>query len=277
MMTAQDIAGGRRGTATAESCSGEPALFLNEPRTTSNAASDRAVGRTRPASLLTQELAIFELFKGLDRGELDALRSRMRVVALGPGVEVVAPGGRDDGTVYFVLVGRVQVVLTAADGRLVRLAEIGAGEVFGDIAAIDGLSRSAGVETLTTCRLGAMKRDVFLDMVTGSPKLALAMMQALTRRAREQNLRLFENAVLDLRHRIVAELARCMRVEGGVGFVRPAPRHVDLANTLRARRESVAREFGRMTREGLLVRDDRGLVVPDPEALRRHADVSRTA
>lgn len=246
-------------------------MIEQEARAEARALSTARSTRRPVGRLLADELRAFELFRDLDRRALEALRERTQVVALGPGVEVVAPGEADDGAVYFLLVGRVQVVLTAADGRLVRLAEMGAGEVFGDLAAIDGLSRSAGVETLTTCRLAVMKRDTFLDMVTTSPRLAHAMMRILARRAREQNLRLFENAVLDLRCRIVTELLRHMRVEGCVGVVRPAPRHVDLANTLRARRESVAREFGRLARAGLLARDERGLVVPDPEALRQLA------
>jgi len=252
---------------------------VSPPTSACPARAHRAAGNARVWSASDQprlrpsvgELLGFEIFRGLPTAELEGLRAAMRVVARPAGVEVIAPDDPDPSTVFFILVGRVQVVRTNVDGRSVRLGELGAGELFGDLAAIDGRERSAGVETIKPCRLGVMAREAFLEAITTSPALSLAMMRVLALRARRQNARLFENVCLDLREQIVAELLRRLELEDGVGVIREAPRQIDLANTLGARRESVAREFGRLIREGLLRRQQGQLVIPDPDALRRLA------
>lgn len=215
-----------------------------------------------------EELRGFALFKDVSAAELDRIRRRMRVCLAPRGMEIVAPDAVDGGAVYFLIMGSVHVVRATADGRLLRFAELGGNAIFGEFAAIDGRARSAGVETITPCRFAVMDRAAFVEAVTATPALSLAMLRSLTERTRQQMARVFENAVFDLRQRIAMELVRRMRVVDGVGVVRPAPRQLDLALVSGARRESVAREFGRMMRDGLFHREGADLIVTDMAALK---------
>lgn len=61
----------------------------------------------------------------------------------------------DDETndVRFVMAGKVRIIMRIAVGKEVILGEMGEGEFFGEIAAIDGHTRSANVTALTRSRI----------------------------------------------------------------------------------------------------------------------------
>ena len=61
------------------------------------------------------------------------------------------------------------------------------GAFFGDMSLLDEAPRSATVRTVEAARLLALSRKDFLDILTRSSSLALAVIQELTRRLRETN------------------------------------------------------------------------------------------
>src|SRR6478672_6378500 len=79
----------------------------------------------------------------LEAGDIDTLETRARVESYRAGQEIFAKGspGR---TMIGVLQGSVKIVSLSPTGKEVVLNVIHAGEVFGEIAVIDGKERSAG-------------------------------------------------------------------------------------------------------------------------------------
>lgn len=213
------------------------------------------------------------LFAGLPAPELAELAGRLRIRIIAGGQQVVGQEERDDGAVFFLLAGRARVTVIARDGRSVTLHELGPGEMFGDLAAVDGAPRSASVEAVTALRVAVMERSDFVDLITHSPALSLNMLRLLAGRTRAQNERLFEQRTLGLGQRLAAELVR--RAQPGRGdrsaVISPAPRQLDLADLLGARRESVTREWARLRRDGLVRRAADRLIVTDLPALARRA------
>ena len=229
----------------------------------------RAPGIVPEASALAQ----VELFAGLPTHELHALARRMRVRVVPKDHQVIAQDDRDGGAVFFLLSGRAYVTVVAEDGQALRLREIAAGGMFGEIEAIDGERRAASVVAAATLRVAVMARVALIDAVTNSQTLSLGMLRMLARRVRCQHERLFELTTLSLAGRVAAELLRLARADasGPGGSIEPAPRQVDIANTIGARRESVAREFGWLMRNGLLNRDGLRLLIPSRAALAERA------
>src|SRR5918998_6869955 len=150
--------------------------------------------------------------------------------------------------VYFLLSGDVRVLMRTASGKEVILDEMRAGELFGELAAMDGISRSANVSALTRGEVCVMPAPVFRELVFSSQTIAERLFRLLTARVRELNGRLVEQTVLDLRHRLYSELLRLSvpRHQGpnGIGerVVTPPPFHHILANRIGCRREQVTRE-----------------------------------
>ena len=110
--------------------------------------------------------------------------------------------------IYFLLSGEVRVLIRTQAGKEVILGEMRGGQFFGELAAIDGVKRSANVTALTRGEVASCPSTVFRELVFASQPVADRLMRLLTGRVRELNARLMEQAVLDLRHRLYSELLR---------------------------------------------------------------------
>ncbi len=173
--------------------------------------------------------------------------------------------------VYFLLSGDVRVQLRTPGGKELILADLRAGEFFGELSAIDGTSRSANVTALTRAAICIVAEPLFREILAASPALSARMMQLLARRVRELNNRLLEHTVLDIRHSLYAELLRLSAPRPGMAPARvisPPPFHHELASRIGCRREQVTRELGAMQRDGLLARTRGALILPDPDGIR---------
>jgi CRP/FNR family transcriptional regulator, cyclic AMP receptor protein len=176
--------------------------------------------------------------------------------------------------VYFLLSGEVRVLMRTASGKEVILSEMRAGELFGELAALDGVKRSANVTALTRGEVCVMPAGIFRELVFSSPAIADRLFRILSGRIRELNGRLMEQTVLDLRHRLYSELLRLSvpRANGAGAdrerIVTPPPFHHILAARIGCRREQVTREFTIMSQEGLIERTRGALVLKRPDILK---------
>ena len=178
----------------------------------------------------------------------------------------------DDGSsdVYFLTTGEVRVLIRTRSGKEVILGELRAGALFGELAALDGVKRSANVTALTRGEVCVMSAPIFHEIVFSSPLVAHKVFRLLTTRVRELDARLMEQTVLDLRHRLYAELLRLSTPRTGhegERVVSPPPFHHVLASRIGCRREQVTREFTAMGGEGLIERTKGALVVKKPDVL----------
>ena len=95
------------------------------------------------------------LFSELSPEELERI-SRVAVPRSFPkGVRVFHEGDQSDAC-YIVRSGDLRVTREHPDGRAIALATLGSGDIFGELAMLDGEARSASVEALTDCELLAL-------------------------------------------------------------------------------------------------------------------------
>jgi MFS family permease len=108
-------------------------------------------------------LRAHRIFAPLNESTLEQLARRLEPLALAPDAEVIRQGDRGD-RVYIVVAGRLAVDVDGRPG-----APLGAGDVFGEIALLHDVPRTASVRTLTDVQLQTLGRDEFLAAVTGHP------------------------------------------------------------------------------------------------------------
>src|SRR5437667_10637398 len=80
---------------------------------------------------------------------------------------------------YLIESGKVRISITDADGHTVTLAELGAGDFFGDMAMLDGHGRSADATVIENARLAKLTREDFLSFINSDPRITLEMLTAL--------------------------------------------------------------------------------------------------
>lgn len=222
----------------------------------------------RPAAL-----SKVDMLRGLPPAELRALASTCRWRAYASGQEIIEQeGGSQD--VYFVAQGRVRVTIYAANGREVTFRDLAAGASFGELAAVDGRSRSTSVVALDEGTwLASLSRDQFRDLLRQQPAVVDNVLRGLVALVRNLTERVVEYSTLGVRNRIQAELVRMAREKGGTSnrvSISPSPKHADIASRVSTNREEVSREFGHLSREGIIERRRGELVIRD---LRRLVDM----
>ena len=229
----------------------------------------------QPAERSDGGLARLAFLRDADPAALSAAAPLARWLAVGPGELVLDFGDATDG-VFFVAEGAVRVVVRTPLGQEVILGDLGPGEVFGEMAAVDGEPRSASVTALHPTRLCRLPAAAFLEVALRSPGVGLRVMRVLTGRLRLLDQRLFEQVVLPVRYRLASELLRLSRPREGRGAAGrvvspPPPQHV-LAARVGTRRETVSLMLAELSREGLVEASPRAIVLPRPEALRAAID-----
>jgi CRP/FNR family transcriptional regulator, cyclic AMP receptor protein len=145
------------------------------------------------------------LFGSLSETDRAAIVGRMRKVHFQPDQMIFSRGdpGRD---IYLVMEGRIRLSVLSSDGRELSFDHAGPGNVFGEIAALDGGERTAGATAISRVQAMALPQKAMLELIEGNPKVALAAIRFLCSRMRETDQRLEAIAL----HRIEVRLARLM-------------------------------------------------------------------
>lgn len=172
--------------------------------------------------------------------------------------------------VSFMIAGLARVVLHTPDGRTIRFRDLRPGDVFGELAAIDGQVRSANVEAVTTCTLAVIAADEFIRIVDSEPSLSMALRCHLTMQIRTLTSRVYEFNALPVPGRIRAELLRLAQQaheRSGEYVIDPRPRHEEIASRLATNREAVSREIRFLSSEGIVAKVKGALIVNDINAL----------
>jgi CRP/FNR family cyclic AMP-dependent transcriptional regulator len=87
---------------------------------------------------------------------------------------------------YEILDGRVEVI-HETEGKEVRLAELGRGDFFGEMALFDQEVRSATVRALGPVHALTIDKRTLLRRVTEDPSLAFRILEKMSHRIRELN------------------------------------------------------------------------------------------
>lgn len=173
--------------------------------------------------------------------------------------------------VYFVVEGRVRVVNFSISGREISFDEMETGGVFGELAALDGMPRSASVVALHDTYVASISPDTFLNLLRDHPDLAVGVMQELAKIVRTSTERIMDLSTLGAHNRVHSEILREARAaadeDANSARISPIPVHADIAARVSTTRETVARVLSDLARQDLVKREKDALVILDLERL----------
>lgn len=126
---------------------------------------------------LVDVLAGMPLLAGLSRRHLNRIGALATAKRYQPGAQIVTVG--DPGEAFFVIMDGTVMVRAGARRTLLRT-----GEFFGEMSLLDGRPRSATATAKTEVLLMMVPRGKFLKLLVGEPRIAIAVMCALSERVR---------------------------------------------------------------------------------------------
>jgi CRP/FNR family transcriptional regulator, cyclic AMP receptor protein len=212
------------------------------------------------------------LFSDLDEAELESF-ARVAVPRSFPaGTRVFHEGDHSDAC-YIVRGGSFRVTREHSDGRAITLASLGPGDIFGELAMLDGEVRSASVEALTDGELLALPAGDVRALLARHPEITVKLVAALVRRLRAANERISRQSFQTVPSRVAGVLSQLVAEElpnSDAAEVTIRMNQTDLAQLAGTSRESVSRFLAELERAGV-VRSGRGRVtVLDPPRLRNY-------
>lgn len=206
------------------------------------------------------------------RGLAGDTLARIAAVAVRRGYakgEAVFRQGDPGDALYAVVSGQVRISASHPDGREVFLSFMGPGDSFGEIAAVDGLARTATATAVTASSLFLIHRADLLGLMERDPRLALHLLGAFCRRIRWTSDLVDEAAFLDVPARLASRLLRLAAEHGrdGDGGTTLRLTQADLASFLGASRQVVNQVLQSWRARGWIALSRGAVTLRDRDAL----------
>jgi len=170
-----------------------------------------------------------------------------------------------------VLSGTIRISVPAPDGKELLLAILQPGEVFGELAVLDGRERSADAIANSPCTLAVLDRRDMLSFLEQRPAVWLKLITVLCERLRHADQQLTEVALLQLPARLAKTMLRITKNEPR-STASPAQPTIqlsqqELANMVGGTRERVNKCLAAWRREGIVKMSGGTIIISNMPAL----------
>src|ERR1700759_3008639 len=187
------------------------------------------------------------LFADLGQDELQRLSNLCHTQHLTPG-EVLFQKGDAGNALFGVRRGQIRIETGAPDGSRLTLNFMGAGDLFGEVAVLDGQARTADATAGEATELFVLRREDFLNFLEREPKVAIKIIQLLCQRIRWQSERMEESVLQPLPVRLARRL--CALAEDFGSEVHISQEQLGIF--VGAARESVNRQLQTWRKDGIV-------------------------
>jgi CRP-like cAMP-binding protein len=210
-------------------------------------------------------------FEGLDPEALEAVAALCVTRSIDAGGVLFLKGDPGD-ALYAIRRGQIRIATGTGAGRRLTLNLLGSGDVFGEVALLDGRPRTADATAMEPTELFMVRRRDFIDLVEHRPVFAIRIIELLCQRIRWMSDRMEESVLLPLPARLARRLVALSEDYG-------ADLHVsqeELAVFVGATRESVNRQLQHWKQKGLIELSRSRIKLLDLEGLTPAAQANLT-
>jgi len=218
----------------------------------------------------TSLLSGIALLGDLSETELTALEQACRYRRFAAHEHVIERDSQNH-DVFFVVRGRVRIVNYSVQGREITFGEVGEGGYFGELSALDGKPRSAGVMAIEDSLIVAVPGALFMQVLEKHPEMSVSVMKHLADLVRTGVDRIMDLSTLAAHNRVHAELLRqasTQMTNSNAAHIEPIPVHSNLASRVSTTRETVARVLNDLARQGIVERTRNALLIHNVDRLR---------
>ena len=169
--------------------------------------------------------------------------------------------------VFVVQTGTIKITRVNDEGKEVILALLGPGEIFGELAILDGEARSANALAQENCNLLAINKEDFLEILKNNFSVSYNLMCELAKRLRKSDQQIEALSLSDAEHRIGVSLLNLAEDMGvirkGKVTIQNLPFQQDIANMAGTSRETVSRVLKLLENKSMITKVGHTLVIPD--------------
>ena len=206
------------------------------------------------------------IFSDLSESELNSIQEICKTRKYPKNSMIILEEEMGD-VVFIVMSGTVKITRVNDEGKEVILAMLGSGEVFGEMAILDGESRSANALSQENCEVVTINREDFLSLLKTNNKVSLNLMTEFAIRLRKSDQQIEALSLDDAEHRIGVSILNLAEELGvirqGVVTVENLPYQQDIANMAGTSRETVSRGMKIFEDRGLITKTGHKLSIPD--------------
>ena len=211
-------------------------------------------------------------FADLSEEEIQALSSATKRRTFRSG-EVIFHRDDPGQVLYMIKEGKVKICIISPDGQEVALTVFGKGEVFGEFAILDGLPRSADAVALERVECYTLQRSDFQNAILKNPKIAILVLEAMSKRLRNTNNMVEDLIFLDVYGRVAKKLLELadthgVKTEEGI-IIDVRLTQQELASMVGASRESVNKVLGYFTDKKFISTDKHRITIHHVNDLKR--------
>jgi CRP/FNR family transcriptional regulator, cyclic AMP receptor protein len=220
---------------------------------------------------IVDSLAAVPFFAGLDADALQRVAGGMRSRRFRRG-EVIFHVDDPGDALFIIVSGEVKIWLPSEAGDEAILVRLRPGDVFGELALLDGAPRSATATALSATETVVLPRDKFRDLISSEPAVRDALLASLALELRRLTTHVEELHFLDITGRLAACLVR-LASDGGTTLpdgairLRTSLTQGDLASMVGSTRQSVNKLLGQFAADGLLRLERDAIVLTDLDGL----------
>ena len=216
-------------------------------------------------------LARHYLFRGVDPATMSRVGEMAVTKRLDRGERLFQKGDEGD-ALFGVLEGQVRISAPSLSGKEMILNLMEEGDIFGEIALLDGGDRTADATAMTRCELLMLRRRDFMQFLEREPKLAIHLLKLLCERVRWTSNLIEDAAFLPLPNRLAKRLLAIADIHGDErddGSVRITSKisQSELGQMMGTARETVNRHLQAWRRQGWVDMEKNHIVILDRDAL----------
>ena len=208
------------------------------------------------------------IFCDLDSEAFEQLGRYAKHATLKRGATIFSKGDPGNSLIA-VISGTVKISISSPDGRSAILNLIGPGEIFGEVAVLDGHARTADAIANTSCEIFVIDRRDFLPFVSSQPALAMKFIELLCARLRWTSDQVEEVILQDLPGRLASALIRLTeRHDKTKGERTIAVTQQEISEMVGMTRESINKQLRSWAVRNWVRLEHGAIVVLEPDSLR---------
>jgi len=231
----------------------------------------KAQDRERDDKRVLWHLRKIPLLGGVPPAKLEELISQVELREI-PRRQVIYLPGDPGEQVFFINGGRVKTSKVTRDGKELTLAYRGAGQIFGELAVIDGSPREEMAEAMKNAIITELPVEVMRELLLADAKLCFDFMSEVGRRRKQLETKIEHLVFKDVQAKLAALLLDLadeygQETEDGVQIGLKIT-HQEMANLIGSTRETISLTLATFKKKKLLNMNGRTVVVLDQDGLK---------